>query len=95
MTRNGNEMGSIGARRQKMTAVRRPLLIGALTAGVIALVASTAVAVGPIGGPSSGPSMMHGTGANMMSGTGSGANMMGGTGAGANMMGGTGARMMP
>ena len=34
-----------------MTAVRRPLLVGALVAAVIALVASVAVAVGTLGGP--------------------------------------------
>lgn len=33
-----------------MTAMRRPLLVGALTAAVIALVASAAVAVGALGG---------------------------------------------
>ena len=38
-----------------MTASRRPLLIGTLTAAIVALVASAAVAVGAIGGPSSGP----------------------------------------
>ena len=85
MSRYGNEMGSTGARGRKVAAMRRPLLVGALTAGVIALVASAAVAVGPIGDPSSGPSRMGGSGAvNMMGG--SGANMMGGSGA--NMMGG-------
>ena len=34
-----------------MTAVRRPVLVGALVAAVIALVASVAVAVGTLGGP--------------------------------------------
>jgi len=34
---------------------RRPLLVGALTAAIIAMVASAAVAVGAIGGPSAGP----------------------------------------
>jgi len=34
---------------------RRPLLVGTLTTAVVALVASAAVAVGAIGGPSSGP----------------------------------------
>ena len=68
MSRYGNEMGSTGARGKKVAAMRRPLLVGALTAGVIALVASAAVAVGPIGDPSSGPSRMGGSGANMMGG---------------------------
>ncbi len=76
MSRYGNEMGSTGARGKKVAAMRRPLLVGALTAGVIALVASAAVAVGPIGDPSSGPSRMGGSGVNMMGG--SGVNMMGG-----------------
>ena len=93
MSRYGNEMGSTGARGKKVAAMRRPLLVGALTAGVIALVASAAVAVGPIGDPSSGPSRMGGSGAaNMMGGSGA-ANMMGGSGA-ANMMGGSGAANM-
>ena len=81
MTRKGNQMGSIGARRQK-TAMRRPLLVGALTAGMIAVVASTAVAVGPVERPSSGPSTIRCTAANMM---GSGAGV-GGSGTGAKMM---------
>jgi len=38
-----------------MSTPRRPLLVGALTAAILALVASAAVAVGAIGGPSSGP----------------------------------------
>ena len=38
-----------------MSTARRPLLVGALTAAIVALVASAAVAVGVIGGPSSGP----------------------------------------
>ena len=39
--RYGNEMGTYGARRQKVITLRRPLIIGALAAGVIALGAST------------------------------------------------------
>ena len=38
-----------------MSTPRRPLLVGALIAAVVALVASAAVAFGAIGGPSSGP----------------------------------------
>jgi len=38
-----------------VSTARRPLLVGTLTAAIIALVASAAVAVGAIGGPSSGP----------------------------------------
>lgn len=38
-----------------MSATRRPLLVGALTAAVIALVSSAAVAVGAVGGPTSEP----------------------------------------
>ena len=38
-----------------MRTARRPLLVGALTAAMIALVASAAVAFGAFGGPSSGP----------------------------------------
>jgi hypothetical protein len=41
-----------------MIAIRRPLLVGALGASIIVLVASAAVAVGTLGGPSSGPLMM-------------------------------------
>ena len=43
-----------------MTAMRRPLRVGTLAAAVVALVASAAVAVGVIGGPSSGATMMRG-----------------------------------
>lgn len=43
-----------------MSTPRRPLLVGTLTAAVVALVASAAVAIGAIGGPSSGPSRVHG-----------------------------------
>jgi len=39
---------------------RRPLLVGALTAAIVALVASAAVAIGAIGGPSSEPLGMGG-----------------------------------
>jgi uncharacterized cupredoxin-like copper-binding protein len=42
-----------------MSAMRRPVMVGALAAAVIALVASAAVAVGVIG-PSSGPSSLRG-----------------------------------
>jgi len=63
--------------------MRRPLLVGALAAAVIALVASAAVAVGTLGGPSSGQSMMGGYGQSV------GAGMMGdrGQSPGAGMMG--------
>ncbi len=43
-----------------MSTASRPLLVGALTAAVVALVASAAVAVGVIGGPPSGPLGMRG-----------------------------------
>ena len=43
-----------------MSTPRRPLLIGALTAAIVALVASAAVAIGVIGGLSSGPLGMGG-----------------------------------
>jgi len=74
------------------------MLVGALVAGVIALGGSAAavVAVGPLGGPTSGPSMTRGygqdLGAGMMGGQGQGqgAGMMGGQGQGAGMMGGQG-----
>ena len=42
-----------------MSAMRRPLVVGALAAAVIALVASASVAVGAIG-PSSGLSSLRG-----------------------------------
>jgi hypothetical protein len=48
--------------------MRRPLLVGTFVAAVIALVASAAVAVGTLGGPSSMPWMMRGDG--QRSGTG-------------------------
>ena len=38
-----------------MSTARRPLLVGTLTAAIVALVASAAVAVGAFGGQSSGP----------------------------------------
>jgi len=76
--------------------MRRPLLVGALAAAVIALVASAAVAVSTLGGPSSGhisgPSMRgygQGQGAGMMGGQGQSAGMMGGEGQSAGMMGGS------
>jgi len=43
-----------------MRTARRPLLVGALTAAILALVASAAVAFGAIGGPSSVPLGMRG-----------------------------------
>jgi uncharacterized cupredoxin-like copper-binding protein len=43
-----------------VSTARRPLLVGALTAAILALVASAAVAVGAIGGPSSVPLGMRG-----------------------------------
>jgi hypothetical protein len=65
--------------------MRRPLLVVTLVAAVSALVASAAVAVGTLGGPSSVPSMMRGDG------QGSGAGMMGSQGqrSRAGMMGGS------
>jgi len=66
-----SEIGTVSARRQKVTAVRRPLLVGALAAGMIAIGASTALAASPLGSPSPGPSTAWGQGMNtsMMSGT--------------------------
>jgi hypothetical protein len=43
-----------------VSATRRPLLVGALVVAVIALVASAALAVGTLGGPSYGSSVMRG-----------------------------------
>ena len=56
--------------------MRRPVMVGALVAAVIALVASAAVAIGVIGGPSFGLSGVRGYG------QGQGAGMMGGYGQG-------------
>ena len=56
--------------------MRRPLLVGALAAAVIALVASAAVAAGTLGGPCTGPSTTRGYG------PGSYVGMMGGQGPG-------------
>jgi hypothetical protein len=66
--------------------MRRPVMVGVLTAAVIALVASAAVAVGVMAGPSSVRSEIGGYG------QGQGAGMMGGygQGQGAGMMGGYG-----
>jgi len=91
MARYGKEMGSIGARGQKRTAMRRPLLVGALAAGVVALGAATAVAVGPLGSPSPSPSITGGQTVSIFPGTGT--SMMGRTGTaspGTSMMGRTG-----
>jgi len=65
------EMGTITARGRKVVTLRRPLLAGALAAGVIALGASTAVAASPLGRASSAPAAVwgHGTNTTMMSGT--------------------------
>lgn len=76
--------------------MRRPLLVGALVAAVIALVASAAVAVGALGGPSSGPTMIRGygqsAGPGMMGGQGpgSGAGISGSGRTGGSMMGSAG-----
>ena len=79
-----------------MTAVRRPLIIGALAAAVIALVASTAVAAGTLRFPFLAPSTAHGDG------QGSYAGMMGGRGQGSyggmmsgSMMGSLGVVWLP
>jgi hypothetical protein len=56
--------------------MRRPLLVGALAAALIALVASAAVAAGNLGGPCTGPSTTRGYG------PGSYVGMMGGQGPG-------------
>jgi len=70
-TRHSSEMGTDGALGQKLTAWSRPLLAGALAAGVIALGASSAVAASPVGSPVSHPSTAwsHSTSASMMIGT--------------------------
>jgi hypothetical protein len=76
--------------------MRRPVLVGALVAAVIALVASAAVAIGALGGPSSGPTMMRGydqgTGPAMMGGQGQrpGAGVSGSGMVGGSMMGSAG-----
>ena len=66
--------------------MRRPLIVVALVTAVTALVASAAIAVGTLGGQSSGPAMMGGSGQSWGSG------MMGGQGqrSGAGMMGSAG-----
>jgi uncharacterized cupredoxin-like copper-binding protein len=43
-----------------VTALKRPVLVGALATAVITLVASAAVAVGALGGPAAVPTMMRG-----------------------------------
>ena len=65
------EMGTMSAWGRKVITLRRPLLVGALAAGVIALGASTAMAASPLGSASSAPSAVwgHGTNTTMMSGT--------------------------
>jgi hypothetical protein len=63
--------------------MRRPLLVGALAAAVIALVASAAVAAGTLGGPCTGPSTTRGYG------PGSYVGMMGGQGPGQSRRTGT------
>ena len=79
-----------------MITVRRPLLVGALAASVVALVASAAMAVGTLGGPSSGPSAARGDGQGpyglMMGGQRQGpeAGMMGGPGRSGSMTGSMG-----
>ncbi|HEY5247166.1 MAG TPA: hypothetical protein VIJ15_01765, partial [Dermatophilaceae bacterium] len=83
-----------------MTALRRPLLVGALAAGMIAIGASTALAASPLGSPPPLPSTMSGQGmsTSMMNGTSMGimlgttATMMNGTSMGT--MHGTTATMM-
>ncbi|MHB1474998.1 MAG: hypothetical protein ACYDDU_14905 [Dermatophilaceae bacterium] len=76
--------------------MRRPQLVGALVAAVIAMVASVAVAVGARSGPSSWSTRGQGQWSGMMGGygQGQGAGMMGGygygQGQGAGMMGGQG-----
>ena len=69
--------------------MRRPVMVVALVAAVIALVASAAMAFGTLGRPSSGLAMMRGSG----QGQGQGAGMMGGQGAG--MMGSMGMVWLP
>jgi hypothetical protein len=98
-----SEIGNIGARRQKVTGLRRPLLVGALAAGVIAIGASTALAASPLGMPSPPPSTTggQGTAASMMSGTsmgtmhGTAASMMSGTSIGTMHGTSTGTREAP
>lgn len=66
-----SEIDTVSARPQKVTALRRPLLVGALAAGMIAIGASTALAASPLGSPSPRPSTAWGQGmsTSMMSGT--------------------------
>jgi hypothetical protein len=76
--------------------MRRPLTVVALATAVTALVASAAIAVGTLGGQSSGPTMMRGGGqswgSGMMGGQGqrSSAGMMGSSMMGSSMMGSAG-----
>jgi hypothetical protein len=72
--------------------MRRPLLVGALAAAVITLIASAAVAVGALGGPPSGATMMRGNGQSrgsgmMGQGQSSGSGITGGSMMGSSMMG--------
>lgn len=71
--------------------MRRPLMVGALVTAVTALIASAALAVGTLGGQSSGPAMMRGDGQSW------GPGMMGGQGqrSSPGMMGGQGQRSSP
>ena len=71
-----------------MTTMRRPLVVGALVAAVIALIASAAVAAGALGGPSSYPRGGQDQWGGMYGGQGQGQGMYGGQGQG--MMGGQG-----
>ena len=81
--------------------MRRPLLVGALVAAVITLLASAALAVGGLGDPQSGSTMMRGNdqsrGPGMM-GRGSGSGIAGRSMMGSSMMGpasGTGMSWLP
>jgi len=75
--------------------MRRPLLVGALVAAVTVLVASAAVAVGTLGGPTFGPTRGDGQGSygGMMGGQGQGS--YGGMMGGGSMMGSMGMVWLP
>jgi hypothetical protein len=69
LPRHSNEMGMLGARGQKLTALRRPLKVGFLATVVIALGASTASAAVPLGSASPRPWMVQCPGTSLMSRT--------------------------
>ena len=86
MGRLGEEMGSIGARGRKLTAGRRPLVVGVLAAGIVALGGSTALAASAFDSVPPRPVTIGGQGMDMMGANdthmtrGQGTNMMGAKG---------------